>query len=290
MCHPTIRVTWNSTSSTEPMHQASLAFRAAPAARVRCMACSICRRNLLYRRKPPCAAVGCTSTCSGNSCRHLPGPNTQQAPAACTHRPRALPWLKRSCTGRKRSRTAQTPSQRTALGSGWVVHTVAERAAALQGHWQPASASPHLAGRAVLLELRHDERTGHQVISRRQHHKAGRRQLLRPQAHLVPHKLAPKHLHAAQGTRRITQAHPCAASHGQATAQRLLSQLHSSPHDKAHPRSTPETHAARIPLCRSSMHTACPEATRAQTPPQPAHRSDDQVTREGVAQRVDQAV
>ena len=68
-------------------------------------------------------------------------------------------------------------------------------------------AKPHLAERAVLFELRQDERTGHQVIARRQHNKAGRRQLLRPQAHLVPHKLAPKHLQATEGVIYTKQAY-----------------------------------------------------------------------------------
>ena len=59
----------------------------------------------------------------------------------------------------------------------------------------------------MLFELRQDERSGHQIISRRQHNKTRRRQLLRPQAHPVPHKLAPKHLQAIEGVLYKKQAY-----------------------------------------------------------------------------------
>lgn len=47
----------------------------------------------------------------------------------------------------------------------------------------------------MLLQVGDDELGGHQVVARRQHREARRRQVLAPEAHLMPHELAPKDLH-----------------------------------------------------------------------------------------------
>lgn len=46
----------------------------------------------------------------------------------------------------------------------------------------------------MLFEVGDDELGGHQVVARRQHREARRRQVLAPEAHLMPHELAPKDL------------------------------------------------------------------------------------------------